>query len=62
MPGFGINDVAPGQIGGIEAYANSTFVPPRYAGRGDCGLVVIWLRKTPPRQAKRAGLTENGYP
>ena len=62
MHGFGINDVSPSQIGGIEAYANSAFVPDRYVGRADCGLVVIWLRKTPPPQARRAGLTENGYP
>jgi hypothetical protein len=58
-----INDVAPGQIGAIEAYADADFLPARYAGRGDCGVIVIWLRKTPRATPKPLGrLRENGYP
>jgi hypothetical protein len=61
--GFGINDIAPSQVGAIEAYANSQFVPERFAGRAECGLVVIWLRKTPPARAGRGPtLRGNGYP
>ena len=29
-----INDIAPSQVGAIEAYANSQFVPERFAGHG----------------------------
>ena len=58
-----INDVAPGQIGAIEAYADSDFLPARYAGRGECGVVVIWLRKSPRATPRPLGrLRENGYP
>jgi hypothetical protein len=58
-----INDVAPGQIGAIEAYADADFLPARYAGRGECGVVVIWLRKSPRAAPKPLGrLRENGYP
>jgi hypothetical protein len=58
-----INDVTPSQIAGIEAYADAAFVPGRFAGQADCGVVVIWLRKivhpTPPAAT---GLRANGYP
>jgi hypothetical protein len=58
-----INDVAPGQIGAIEAYADADFLPARYAGRGECGVVVIWLRKSPRATPRPLGrLRENGYP
>jgi hypothetical protein len=58
-----INDIVPSQVGAIEAYANSQFVPERFAGRGECGLVVIWMRKTPPATAGHApALRGNGYP
>ena len=58
-----INDVKPGQIGGIEAYADASFVPGRFAGRAECGVVVIWLRKHQGPAARPAtGLRANGYP
>jgi hypothetical protein len=57
-----INDVSPNQIGGIEAYADGEFVPGRFAGQADCGVVVIWLRKsTRPSPRPIMGLRENGY-
>jgi hypothetical protein len=62
-PGRGINDLKPGQIAGIEAYADDAFVPARYAGQGDCGVVVIWLRKsTSPTSHAATVLRANGYP
>jgi len=62
-PGRGINDVKPGQIAGIEAYADDAFVPSRYAGHGDCGVIVIWLRKsTSPTSHAATALRANGYP
>jgi hypothetical protein len=61
--GRGINDVKPGQIAGIEAYADPAFVPGRFAGQADCGVVVIWLRKrTGPAVKASVGLKVNGYP
>ena len=62
-PGRGLNDVKPAQIAGIEAYADDAFVPGRYAGQGDCGVIVIWLRKsTGPTSPAATGLRANGYP
>ncbi len=61
--GFAINDIPPSQVGAIEAYANSQFVPERFAGRAECGLVVIWMRKeTPNRKGAGPTLRGNGYP
>jgi len=61
--GFAINDIPPNQVGAIEAYANSQFVPERYAGRAECGLIVIWMRKeTPTRRGSGPTLRGNGYP
>lgn len=57
-----INDVAPSQIAGLEAYADETYVPARFVGRAACGVIVIWLRKTPPRVMPATGLSGNGYP
>jgi hypothetical protein len=58
-----INDVTPNQIGGIEAYADGEFVPARFAGEADCGVVLIWLRRTTaPAVRPAAGLRGNGYP
>ena len=57
-----INDVAPSQIAGIEAYADETFVPARFVGRAECGVIVIWLRKAPARIMPPTGLSGNGYP
>jgi hypothetical protein len=61
--GFAINDIPPNQVGAIEAYSNSQFVPERYAGKAECGLIVIWMRKEQPSR-KGAGptLRGNGYP
>ena len=62
-PGRRINDVKPAEIAGIEAYADDAFVPGRYAGQGDCGVIVIWLRKsTRPASPAATGLRANGYP
>jgi hypothetical protein len=58
-----INDVKPSQIGGIEAYSDAAFVPGRFAGQADCGIVVIWLRKhTGPAPRPPTVLRANGYP
>jgi hypothetical protein len=63
VDGFAINDIPPSQVGAIEAYSNSQFVPERYAGRAECGLVVIWMRKeTPGRKGSGPTLRGNGYP
>jgi len=57
-----INEVAPGQIAGIEAYSDGEFVPGRFAGQADCGVVVIWLRKTTgPTPRVDIRLRANGY-
>lgn len=60
--GSDLNSVAPIQIAGIEAYADETFVPARFAGRAECGVIVIWLRKAPPKAMPPMGLSGNGYP
>jgi hypothetical protein len=61
--GFAINDIPPNQVGAIEAYANSQFVPERYAGKAECGLIVIWMRKEQPsRRGAGPTLRGNGYP
>ena len=58
-----INDVLPSQIAGIEAYADAAFVPGRFAGQGDCSVVVIWVRKPADSTPVAAtGLRSNGYP
>jgi hypothetical protein len=63
VDGFAINDIPPGQVGAIEAYANSQFVPERFTGKAECGLVVIWMRKeSPTRKGSGPTLRGNGYP
>ena len=63
VDGIGINDIPPSQVGAIEAYANSQFVPERFSGRAQCGLVVIWMRKaSPTRSGGGPTLRGNGYP
>jgi hypothetical protein len=62
LEGGTLNSVAPNQIAGIEAYADETFVPARFEGRSQCGVIVIWLRKAPARVMPRSGLSGNGYP
>jgi TonB-dependent starch-binding outer membrane protein SusC len=60
--GQSINQVLPSQIAGIEAYADEAFVPARFEGRAECGVIVIWLRKEPTRPMPPTGLSGNGYP
>jgi hypothetical protein len=60
--GQSINHVSPSQIAGIEAYADEAFVPARFEGRAQCGVIVIWLRKEPARPMPPMGLSGNGYP
>jgi len=63
VDGIGINDIPPSQVGAIEAYSNSQFVPERFAGRAECGLVVLWMRKaSPTRNGTGPTLRGNGYP
>ncbi|PYP77152.1 MAG: hypothetical protein DMD35_16010 [Gemmatimonadetes bacterium] len=60
--GQSINQVLPNQIGGIEAYSDEAFVPARFEGRAQCGVIVIWLRKERSRPMPPTGLSGNGYP
>jgi hypothetical protein len=62
LEGGSLNDLAPSQIAGIEAYADETFVPARYEGQAKCGVIVIWPRKAAARPMPRSGLSGNGYP
>src|SRR5215204_1717706 len=62
LEGGTLNSVAPSQIAGIEAYADETFVPARFEGRSQCGVIVIWLRKAAARPMPPSGLSGNGYP
>lgn len=62
LEGATLNSVVPSQIAGIEAYADETFVPARYTGRSECGVIVMWLRKASPRATPPPGLRGNGYP
>jgi hypothetical protein len=63
VEGRRINDVAPRQIAGIEAYSDAQFVPARFAGHADCGVIAIWLRKsTPSAPSTGPTLRANGYP
>ena len=46
-----------------EAYTDAAFVPARFAGQADCGVIVIWLRKSPRAAPSRGPLLRgNGYP
>jgi len=49
VDGFEVDDVQPNQIAGIELYKNAASAPLEYAGRANCGLIVIWLRPGPRR-------------
>ena len=58
-----VNEVTPREIAAIEAYADAAFVPGRFIGQADCGVVVLWLRKiTRPTVRPAVGLGINGYP
>lgn len=52
--GFGINDLHPSQIYGIEIYRDAAGAPARYADKAECGLVMIWTR------AEALGTTKPG--
>jgi len=55
--------VLPNQIAGIELYKDASSAPLEYAGRANCGLIVIWLRPGPRwRGGNPAALQYNGYP
>jgi hypothetical protein len=65
--GWDVNDVVPNQIAGIELYKDAATAPLKYAGKADCGLIVIWLRPGPKRRGwnepkQPAALQYNGYP
>jgi hypothetical protein len=67
IEGMSINDVAPIDIMGIEAYRDATSAPAKYIAKAECGLVVIWLRTLDdltrkPSSASEAKLKYNGYP
>jgi hypothetical protein len=62
VEGLSINDVYPSNIGGIEAYPDNAFIPARYLGHGDCGLIVIWLKaQKDKRPGLKTGTSYNGY-
>ena len=54
VDGQAVDDVLPNQIAGIELYKNAAAAPLEYAGRADCGLIVIWLRPGPRWHGWRA--------
>ena len=56
--GWDVNDVVPNQIAGIELYKDAASAPLKYAGRADCGVIVIWLRPGP----RRRGWSEPKHP
>ena len=47
VDGLEIDDVLPNQIAGIELYKDAASAPLQYAGRANCGVIVIWLRPGP---------------
>jgi hypothetical protein len=66
LEGMSINDVAPTEIEGIEAYPDATSAPAKYADKSSCGLIVLWMKSTAgrsrPSPPRGAGLKGNGYP
>jgi hypothetical protein len=68
VEGQSLDDVQPNQIAGIELYRDAASAPLNYAGKADCGLIVIWLRPGPRRRVKNPVIKEvptlqyNGYP
>jgi hypothetical protein len=53
VDGQAVDDVLPNQIAGIELYKDAAAAPLEYAGRANCGLIVIWLRPGPRWQGWR---------
>lgn len=62
MENSAIWSITPSEIAGIEAYSDETFVPARFTGRAECGVIVIWRRKTERKVMPPMGLSGNGYP
>jgi hypothetical protein len=68
VEGQSLEDVQPNQIAGIELYRDAASAPLNYAGKADCGLIVVWLRPGPRRRVKNPVIKEvqalqyNGYP
>jgi hypothetical protein len=54
VDGQAVDDVQPNQIAGIELYKDAASAPLEYAGRANCGLIVIWLRPGPRWQGWKA--------
>jgi len=54
VDGQAVDDVLPVQIAGIELYKNAAAAPLEYAGRANCGLIVIWLRPGPRWRREKA--------
>ena len=54
VDGQAVDDVLPNQVAGIELYKDAAAAPPEYAGRANCGVIVIWLRPGPRWQGWRA--------
>ncbi len=54
--GLGLNDIAPSEIYGIEAYSGVSTIPAQYmgaAGQSPCGLIMIWTQSGAQLSAKR---------
>jgi hypothetical protein len=63
VEGGTLDALVPGNIGGIEAYADEAFVPARFEGRAKCGVIVVWPRKhIGPTPRPPTVLRANGYP
>ena len=54
VDGQAVDDVLPNQIAGMELYKDAAAAPLEYAGRANCGVIVIWLRPGPRWQGWRA--------
>ena len=61
VEGGTIDALVPGNIGGIEAYADDAFVPARFEGRAKCGVIVIWPRKHIGPAPRPPVLRADGY-
>jgi hypothetical protein len=57
VEGQAVDDVVPNQIAGIEVYNDAAAAPLQYAGRANCGVIVIWLRPGPRWHGWRAFFT-----
>lgn len=60
VDGQAVDDVLPVQIAGIELYKDAAAAPIDYAGRADCGLIVIWLRPGPKWRGEKSPAGKTG--